>query len=58
MLSHAFYVYTAYGVTFLLVAAMSAYVYLDGKARQRELKALENAGIRRRSAGSGSEVRP
>ena len=35
----------------LTVAGLILWVWLDGRARRRELAALEAAGIRRRSAG-------
>ncbi|MBC7311773.1 MAG: heme exporter protein CcmD [Rhizobium sp.] len=49
-MSHAFYIYLSYGVSALIILAVVAWVWLDGRARQAELKALEAAGIRRRSA--------
>jgi heme exporter protein D len=52
--SHAFYIYLSYGVSALIVLALIAWVWLDGRARQAELKALEAAGIRRRSATAAS----
>ena len=53
-MSHAFYIYLSYGVSALIILALIAWVSLDGRARQAELKALEAAGIRRRSAASGA----
>ncbi|GEO85880.1 MULTISPECIES: heme exporter protein CcmD [Alphaproteobacteria] len=53
-MSHAFYIYLSYGVSGLIVLALIAWVWLDGRARQTELKALEAAGIRRRSAPPAS----
>lgn len=53
-MSHAFYIYLSYGVSALIILALIAWVWLDGRARQAELKALEAAGIRRRSAASGA----
>jgi heme exporter protein D len=52
--SHAFYIYLSYGVSALIVLALIAWGWLDGRARQAELKALEAAGIRRRSATAAS----
>ncbi len=49
-LTHAFYVYSSYGVSALALALIVAWVVLDSRARKRELKMLEDAGIRRRSA--------
>lgn len=49
-MSHAFYVYGSYVLTALICLVLVFWVWLDGRARQNELKALEAAGIRRRSA--------
>ncbi|HCL65765.1 MAG TPA: heme exporter protein CcmD [Rhizobium sp.] len=49
-MSHAFYIYVSYAVSAAVVLALIGWVWLDGRARQKELKALEAAGIRRRSA--------
>lgn len=49
-MSHAFYIYGAYGVTGLIVLALIGWVWLDGRARVQELQRLDAAGIRRRSA--------
>ena len=46
----AFYIYTAYIVTFVLVGLLIGWTVLDGHLRKRELKVLEASGIRRRSA--------
>jgi heme exporter protein D len=50
MMSHAAYVFASYAVALAIVAGLVLWVIGDGRARQRELKALEAAGIRRRSA--------
>lgn len=50
-MNHATYVAAAYAAAFLTVAALILWVWLDGRARRRELAALEAVGIRRRSAG-------
>nr|WP_209946882.1 heme exporter protein CcmD [Rhizobium halophytocola] len=49
-MDHAFYIYTAYIVTFVLIGALIGWTLLDGHFRKRELKVLEVSGIRRRSA--------
>ncbi|WP_026615397.1 heme exporter protein CcmD [Ensifer aridi] len=54
MMSHAAYVIASYAVAAVTVAALVAWVVGDGRARQRELRALEAAGIRRRSAEAPS----
>lgn len=50
-MSHDFYIYASYGITFVLIGVAIVWTHLDGRARQRELDALESAGVRRRSAG-------
>ncbi|AWI59215.1 heme exporter protein CcmD [Sinorhizobium fredii] len=50
MMSHAAYVIASYVVAFAVAVGLVLWVVGDGRARQRELKALEAAGIRRRSA--------
>ncbi|MDK1375896.1 MULTISPECIES: heme exporter protein CcmD [unclassified Sinorhizobium] len=50
MMSHAAYVFASYAVAAVTVAGLVSWVIGDGRARQRELKELEAAGIRRRSA--------
>ncbi|MBB3135241.1 heme exporter protein D [Rhizobium pisi] len=52
-MTHAFYVYTSYGFAALVAAAVILWTWADGRARRRELAALEAAGIRRRSARTG-----
>lgn len=52
-MDHAFYIITAYAITFGLVGLTIGATVLDGRARRRELKALEAAGIRRRSRPDG-----
>lgn len=53
-MSHAFYIYLSYGISAVIVFALIGWTWLDGRARQAELKALEAAGIRRRSATPAS----
>jgi len=48
--THAFYVYASYGFAAFMTAAVTLWTWADGRARRRELAALEAAGIRRRSA--------
>ncbi len=50
-MSHAGYVIASYAVAALTVAGLILWVIADGTGRRRELKALEDLGIRRRSAG-------
>ncbi|WP_431320702.1 heme exporter protein CcmD [Rhizobium sp. YTU87027] len=49
-MTHAFYVYGSYGFAALVTAAVTLWTWADGRARRKELAALEASGIRRRSA--------
>jgi len=49
-MSHTFYVAVSYIAAFAVTFGLVAWVWLDHRARQRELAQLEAAGIRRRSA--------
>lgn len=49
-MTHSAYVLSAYIATVATVAGLVLWVWLDGRARRRELAALEAAGVRRRSA--------
>ncbi|WP_455269789.1 heme exporter protein CcmD [Rhizobium herbae] len=53
MMTHTAYVLASYGVAAVTVIALVLWVWADGRARRRELQALEAAGIRRRSAQAG-----
>jgi heme exporter protein D len=48
-MSHTFYVAVSYIAAFAVSFGLIAWVWLDHRARQRELAQLEAAGIRRRS---------
>ncbi|MGV1772781.1 heme exporter protein CcmD [Agrobacterium vitis] len=48
-MKYAFYIGTAYGLTAAAILFMVVWIWLEGRARQKELKALEASGIRRRS---------
>ncbi len=54
MSAHLAYVAASYGAALLVIAGLVSWVVLDARARRRELQALEEAGIRRRSAGGGA----
>jgi heme exporter protein D len=47
---HAMFIIAAYGVTFIAVAALAAYIVADDRKQRRLLAGLERRGIRRRSA--------
>ncbi|MDM9624283.1 heme exporter protein CcmD [Rhizobium sp. S152] len=48
--SYAFYVYGSYLFAGAITIGVTLWTWLDGRARRRELAALEASGIRRRSA--------
>ncbi len=58
MMSDNEFVFIAYAVTAVAVAALVAWIFLEQRARRRELAELEAIGIRRRSddraPGSGN----
>jgi heme exporter protein D len=49
-MGHIFYITAAYAVTAVVTLCLIGWVWLEGRARQRELAELEASGIRRRSA--------
>jgi heme exporter protein D len=49
-MSHAFYVYSSWGISALALAITIGWIWLESGRLQRELKRLEAQGIRRRSA--------
>ncbi|QRM56765.1 heme exporter protein CcmD [Sinorhizobium sp. BG8] len=51
MVSHFFYVAASYGAALVIVSGLVLWVAIDGVGRKKDLKVLEDAGIRRRSAG-------
>ncbi len=51
-MSHGFYIYLSYGISAFVVTVLFVWIYVEGKARQRELAELQASGIRRRSAES------
>ncbi|UXS02553.1 heme exporter protein CcmD [Agrobacterium tumefaciens] len=48
-MTHNFYIGMSYAATGLVVLGLIIWVIADGKGRQRELRQLEAAGVRRRS---------
>jgi len=48
--SYAIYVYGTYGLAALVTIGLILWTLADGRARQKELTALQTAGFRRRSA--------
>ncbi len=49
-MSHTFYISASYAVAAIVTLCLIFWVWLDGRARKRELAELEASGIRRRSA--------
>jgi heme exporter protein D len=49
-MSHTFYISESYAVAAIVTLCLIFWVWLDGRARQKELAELEASGIRRRSA--------
>lgn len=54
-MSHAFYVYTSWGIGAVTLVAVVAHTWLDSIRLKRELARLEAQGIRRRSAKPAGE---
>lgn len=53
--SHAFYVYSAWGIGAVVLMAVTAYTWFESARLKRELARLEEQGIRRRSAAASGE---
>jgi heme exporter protein D len=56
-MTHAFYVIGSYAMTAGICLGLTLWIYLDGRARQKELKVLETQGIRRRSTASTQDAK-
>ena len=54
-MSHAFYVYSAWGIGAVTLVAVTGYIWLESQRLKRELARLEARGIRRRSAPTTGE---
>ncbi len=52
--NHGGFILAAYLVTILVLAALVAWILLDGRALKRRLADLEARGVRRRSAKGAS----
>jgi len=53
---HASFIWAAYGVTFVAVAALAIAIVTDERRQRRLLADLEKQGIRRRSARTKSKA--
>jgi heme exporter protein D len=51
---HPLFVGVSYGVSALALVALITWILLDQRARKRDLSELDEAGIRRRSAGTNA----
>lgn len=49
-MTHSFYIAMSYGIAALISLCLVTWVWLDGRARRKELAELEASGIRRRSS--------
>ncbi|MDE1992694.1 MAG: heme exporter protein CcmD [Rhizobiaceae bacterium] len=48
-MTHPFYVFGSYGFAAVMIVAVIAWTWIDGRLRRKEMAALEASGIRRRS---------
>ena len=55
-MSHAFYIYSAWGISAVVLVGVIGFTWFESGRLQRELKQLEAQGIRRRSAQSGDSA--
>ncbi|MBK5198329.1 MAG: heme exporter protein CcmD [Methyloceanibacter sp.] len=55
---HAVFILSAYGVTFVAIAALTLAVVEDDRKQRRILADLERRGIRRRSASAPTKPKP
>jgi heme exporter protein D len=56
-MTHAFYIYSAWGISAAVLAGVIGFTWLESGRLQRELKRLEAQGIKRRSADTASGER-
>ena len=55
---HAAFIWAAYAVTFIAVAALIVFIVQDDRRQRQLLGDLERQGIRRRSAKPGDAPKP
>lgn len=48
---HGFFIIACYGVSALVLGALTLWIVVDGRIVRRRLDALDARGVRRRSAG-------
>jgi len=51
-MTHTTFVALSYAAAVLLIGGLALSIWLDGRARRREIAALETKGVRRRSTAS------
>ena len=52
---HAVFIWAAYGITFVVIAALAFSIFEDDRWQRRALAELERKGIRRRSEPTQAE---
>jgi heme exporter protein D len=55
---HAAFILAAYGVTFVAVGALAAFIVADDRRQRHLIAELERKGIKRRSAESNAAAKP
>ncbi len=53
---HAVFIWLSYAATAIAIAALLAWLFVDGRRHQRRLADLEARGVRRRSSISSSKT--
>lgn len=51
--NHAGFIFAAYGIAVVVIAALFFWVVIDGRAQRRRIADLEARGVRRRSQRPG-----
>lgn len=53
-MNHALFVTAAYAISAIGLGGLALWIVLDQRARQKEIAALEQSGIKRRSQGKSA----
>ena len=56
--THASFIWAAYAVTALVIAALIGWLFADGQRQRTALKDLDGRGVKRRSAQDSNERTP
>lgn len=56
--SHASFIWAAYAITALVIAALIGWLFADGQRQRAALKDLDARGVKRRSAQGSNERTP